>query len=352
MNYIDRQNKVLRLLALNALDALLIKKRQNIAYLTGIKGDDAILFLSSRKKILITDARYKEEYARVLKNSRLIIREQKEAYPEIKDISIRTRSRRVGFESHDFSYSEYCILKKKLKGINVVPVNEIVDSLRVIKDRDEVRCIKKACNDGSDVMDYALKVIRPSMSEVAVKNRIEAYIVKKGMKGADFDIIVASGENASMPHATASAKRIKTGQMVVIDLGIMNYGYNSDLTRTVFLGRIDRKYSRIYNIVRDAQKRAIEKIRPGISASHIDICSRQYISDRALGRYFVHNLGHGVGLEIHERPLISRKNNTLLKENMVMTIEPGVYIPGWGGVRIEDTVLVTKKGCQILTGAR
>ncbi|MEE8317375.1 MAG: aminopeptidase P family protein [Candidatus Omnitrophota bacterium] len=351
MNYIDRHARLLRLLALNALDALLIKKRQNISYLTGIKGDDAILFFSGKKKFLITDARYKEEYIRSLKNCQLIIREEKQAYLEIKDISRKTRSRRVGFESCDFSYSEYSALKKKLKGINVVPVNEIVDSLRVIKDRDEIRCIKKACKDGSSVMDYALKVIHPSISEVAVKNRIETYIAKKGMKRADFDIIVASGKNSSMPHAAASAKRIKTGQMVVIDLGIMNYGYNSDLTRTVFLGRIDRKYSRIYNIVLDAQKRAIEKIRPGISASYIDMISRQYISDRALGRYFVHNLGHGVGLEIHERPHISRKTSTLLKENMVMTIEPGVYIPGWGGVRIEDICLVTKKGCQILTGA-
>jgi len=137
--------------------------------------------------------------------------------------------------------------------------------------------------------------------------------------------------------------------MVVIDLGTMNCGYNSDLTRTVFLGRINRKYSRIYNIVLDAQKKAIESIRPGVTAGYIDNISRQYIINKGFGKYFIHSLGHGIGLEVHEAPRISRNNSTILKKNMVITIEPGIYIPGWGGVRIEDVVLITKNGSEVLT---
>ena len=198
-------------------------------------------------------------------------------------------------------------------------------------------------------MNFGLRVVRPSLSEIILKKQLERFMASQEIEEADFDIIVASGKNASMPHASPSNKKIRKGEMVVIDLGAASYGYNSDLTRTVFLGRINRKFSHIYNIVLDAQNRAIDNIRPEVPIAYIDTISRKYISEKGLGKYFMHNLGHGIVLEVHEMPNISKTNTALLEQNMTVTIEPGVYIPGWGGVRIEDVVLVTNDGGEVLT---
>jgi len=349
VDYIKRQKKLLKSIESRSLDALLVRKKQNISYLTGTKGDDAVLFVSSSKMVLITDARYKEEYAKSIKNCRLSIFKGSDIYTCINELSKKTRSKRIGFESDNFSYSGYISLKKKLKDIAFVPVKGLVESFRVIKDSDEVSCIREACRYGSKVINFGMRIVRPSISELTVKKKIEQFMGAREIEKADFDIIVASGKNASMPHASSSKKNIRKGDMVVIDLGAVSYGYNSDLTRTVFLGKIERKFSRIYNIVLDAQKRAIENIRPGVSIRYIDNISRQYISRKGFGRYFIHNLGHGIGLEVHEMPNMSKNNNALLEQNMTLTIEPGIYIPGWGGVRLEDVVLVTKDGCEVLT---
>ena len=305
MNYTARKKKLLKILASKSLDAFIVKKKENILYLTGAKKENALLFVSGKKTTLIPKSN-----------------------KSIKDASKKIHSKRIGIESNNSSY---------------------VESLRMIKDDNEIKCIRAACKDADQIMSYALKNTKISIKENALKNKLETYLIKKGIKKAGFDIITASGKNASMPHACSSEKKIKKGDMVVIDLGTMNYGYNSDLTRTVFLGRINRKYSRIYNIVLDAQKKAIKSIRPGVSADYIDNISRQYIIDKGLGKYFIHGLGHGIGLQVHESPRISKNNSTILKKNMVITIEPGIYIPGWGGVRIEDVVLITKNGSEVLT---
>jgi Xaa-Pro aminopeptidase len=337
------------LLKARSLDSLLVRKRQNILYLTGTRGEDSILFVSRDKNSLVTDTRYKEEYNTFAKNCTIKVREDKNLYAEIGDIAKKIQARHIGFEANSFAYSEYTYLKKSLKKKALVPTKDLIESLRMIKDKDEIRCIKRACKDACEVMDYALKEIRPFLSEKSLKAKIEAYIAGKGLKRADFEIIIASGKNASMPHAISSVKRIKKGEMVIIDLGILNSGYNSDLTRTVFSDRIEHKSSEIYNIVSEAQRIAIENIRPGVQSNYIDNISREYITKKGLGKYFIHSLGHGIGLETHERPAISRNNNTILQENMVITVEPGIYIQGWGGVRIEDVVLVTKGGCEVLT---
>ncbi|MBU4312061.1 MAG: aminopeptidase P family protein [Candidatus Omnitrophica bacterium] len=352
MNYFNRTRRLIGALKAKKVDALLVRKKQNIAYLTGTKGEDALLFVSKGGNFLVTDSRYREEYARSPKNYQLIITKDKNIYSLIDEACRKTHSRRIGFESNSISHAGYTALKKKLKNKKLVPISRVVEDLRMIKDSEEVRRIKKACKDGSSIMDYAIKCVKPGLTEKQVKSRIEERVMKKGMKTADFDIIVASGRNASMPHASSSNKKIKGGEMVVIDLGIMNYGYNSDLTRTVFLGRIDRKSLAIYNTVREAQTRAIGKIRPCIRSSYIDNISRQYIKSEGFGKYFIHSLGHGLGMETHERPGISASSKTILQKNMVITIEPGIYIPGWGGVRIEDVVLVTKNGREILTRCR
>ena len=349
MNYLQRQRKLKKILDSNHLDALLVRKRQNIAYLTGIRGDDSIFLISKKKNYLITDSRYKEEYKKGLKNCSLEIVGSGETGQCVEAIAKKTRSGRIGFESNNFSHAAYAGLKKRLKRRALRPVTGLVESLRRIKDKDEIARIRKACQDGCEIMNYGMRSARPLLRESELRQRIESYIAKKNLKRADFEIIIASGRNASMPHASCSSRKIRKREMVVIDLGAMNYGYNSDLTRTVFLGKIDRTYSRIYNIVKDAQKKAIEAIRPGIKASYIDHISRQYITLKGLGKYFIHSLGHGIGLETHEGPRLSKKSKDILKKNMTVTVEPGIYIHGWGGVRIEDVALVTDKGCEVLT---
>ena len=348
-DFLPRMYKLSDILTSKKLDAFLIRKRQNIAYLTGTRGEDSILFFSGGENRLIANALYKAEYSGSIKNCRLDIIGNNRIYDYIEKLSREAHCRRIGFESGNFAYSQFAALKKALRNKKLVPLDGAIESLRMIKDDYELECIKDSCETGCKVMNYATQSLRPSVSEVWVRDRIEAYMAQKGIRRADFDIIVASGINASMPHAPASEKKIRNGEMVVIDLGTMNYGYNSDLTRTVFLGRIDRKSLSIYRVVSDAQEKAIEKIRPGVQAKYIDSIARQYISQKGLGKYFIHSLGHGIGMETHEKPRLSINNSQLLEKNMTITVEPGVYVPGLGGIRIEDVVLVTEHGHEILT---
>ena len=349
MNYLQRQHKLKKLLDSNHINALLIRKRQNIDYLTGVRGDDSMLFVSKKKNYLITDSRYKEAYKKGLKGCSLEIVDSGGLGQRVEAIAKKTRSKRIGFESNNFSHAAYAGLKKKLRRMALRPVCGLVEILRMIKDKDEIALIRKACQDGCEIMNYGLRTARPLLRESELRQKIESYIAKKDLKLADFEMIIASGRNASMPHASCSSRKIRKKEMVVMDLGAMNYGYNSDLTRTVFLGKIDRIYLRIYNIVKDAQKKATEAIRPGVKASYIDHISRQYITLKGLGKYFIHSLGHGIGLETHEGPRLSKNSKDVLRENMTVTVEPGIYIPGWGGVRLEDVALVTGKGCEVLT---
>ena len=351
MRYLIRQKKLRALLASNSLDALLVRKRENIFYLTGSRGEDSVLVIARSGNFVVTDARYALEYKKSAVNTSIVTAGPGSALPRVRDILNKARAKRVGFEADSLTYSEFAAFKKQLKKARLVPAKKLVESLRMIKDSYEIGLIKKACTHGCRTMAYGLRNLAEPHTEKSLKTKIESYMLKRTFWPPSFDLIVASGKNCSMPHAVATDKKIRKGEMVVIDLGVRNYGYNSDLTRTVYLGKIEREYSRVYNIVLDAQKKAIDGIRPGVRASFIDSISRKYISEKGLGGYFVHSLGHGIGLETHEAPGLSGRNNTALKPGMTVTVEPAVYIPGWGGVRIEDVILVTKNGCEILTGS-
>ena len=349
MNYIDRQNKLIAYLKKESVDTFLIRKKENIAYLTGSRGEDAILFISPEKNILITDSRYKEEYKKSAKRCSVNASENKNSLEIIKQFCAETHSTSIGFEADNFTYQGYALLKKCLGKRKLIPLTHVVENLRAVKDKIEIHNIRQACKYGAHLMNYAVKALKPGISENSVKRSIEAYALKNNFTLASFDIIIASGANASMPHAAASDKIIKRQDMVTVDLGAMYCGYNSDLTRTVFLGKINHKYLHIYEIVLAAQAIAIKSLRPGVYAKDIDAVSRRYISDRGMGSFFLHSLGHGIGRETHEIPAISQNSNVKLEKGMVITIEPGIYIPGWGGVRIEDTVLITENSCEVLT---
>jgi len=349
MGYIDRQNKLIAYLKKESIGAFLVKKKENIAYLTGSRGEDAILFISPKKNILITDSRYKEEYEKSVKRCSVSIVKDKNPWEIIIDACAGIRSKLVGFEADNFTYQGYVNLKKYFSKIKLTPLTHIVENLRMIKDESEIFNIKQACKYGAQLMNHGIDFAKPGVSENSVKRAIEAYALKNNFSLAGFDMIVASGANSSMPHAVASNKIIKRQEMVTLDLGAMYGGYNSDLTRTVFLGKINHKYLQIYNIVLAAQSAAIEILKPGVYVKDVDAVSRRYISDRGMGSFFLHSLGHGIGREIHEIPAISQNSKIKLEKGMIITIEPGIYIPGWGGVRIEDTALITKNGYEILT---
>jgi Xaa-Pro aminopeptidase len=349
MSHIARQRKLTAHLKKKSIDAFLVRKKENIAYLTGARGEDAVLFVRAGGNVLITDSRYEEEYKKSAEKCSVRIAKNKNLPEIIAETCIETRSKNIGFEADSFTYQAYINLKTRLGKRKLIPLTQVVENLRVLKDKGEIQCIRQACKYGAQLMNYAIKIAKPGAGENSVKRMIEAYALKNDICPASFDIIVASGANASMPHAAASEKRIKRQEMVTIDLGAMYFSYNSDLTRTVFLGRINHKYLRVYNIVLASQSIAIENLKPGVYAKDIDAVSRQYISNRGMGSFFIHNLGHGIGRETHESPAISKNSKIKLEKDMVITIEPGIYIPGWGGVRIEDTVLITENGCEVLT---
>ena len=349
MEYKDRQKKLVKFLINERLNAFLIRKKENISYLTGARGEDSILFASPGKNILITDSRYEEEYKKSAINCSVRVSKTKDMGQVILEVCAEINSRSIGFEADYFTYQGYLGLKKLLGNKKLIPLTRSVENIRMIKDDSEILDIRQACKDGAKLMNHAVKITKPGKSENSVKRGIEAYALKNNLELAGFDIIVASGKNSSMPHAAASGKVISRNEMVTIDLGAMHSGYNSDLTRTVFLGKISHKYLHIYTIVLASQSMAIESLKPGVYAKDIDAVSRQYISDRGMGSFFLHSLGHGIGRETHEIPAISQNSKIRLEKGMVITVEPGIYIPGWGGVRIEDTVLITKNGCEVLT---
>ena len=258
------------------------------------------------------------------------------------------RVKRLGFESMDLPYGVVAGLKGLLGDTRLVPLKNLAETLRSVKDRAEVACIRKAVDSAKKAFEMAASKIRPGISENRIRNSIEVELIESGSACA-FDPIVASGTNSSKPHARVTRRIIAKNDFVMIDMGARIDGYNSDLTRTIILGNVSDRFKHIYKTVGEAQKAAIDRIKAGAKASDIDGAGRGYISRKGFGKYFGHSLGHGIGLGVHEEPSISPSSTTRLEAGMVFTVEPEIYIPGFGGVRIEDMVLVTKSGCEIMT---
>ncbi len=319
-------NKVRRQLSRHKLDALLVSKEANVAYLSNLRGEGSLL-ITPTKKILLVEP-LEDSLAILVKKLRL---------------------KRVGLESAWLSLASYRRLKKAVRKVKLTPTANIVEGLRAIKTAEEIKLLRKAAALAVKSFKFAEKLIAPGKTEQEVAMEIQYFMRKSGAEACAFETIVASGKRSSLPHGPSSRKIIRKNEAVLVDLGCRLSGYNSDLTRMAFLGKIRGKLKRVYEVVLKAQQQAIQEVRAGKRASGIDRIARQYITRAGLGAFFGHALGHGIGREVHEYPPISSKNHQILKEGMVFTIEPGVYIPGFGGVRIEDMVLVTKTGCEILT---
>ncbi len=330
------------------IPALLLTNPVNIGYLSGFVGSEDAVLITLKKATLFTDFRYLGE----AKKKVIKFQIKKRKGPLLKALAPvlnKPKIKKLGFEAEHLSYSRYRLFSKNLKGIRLIPTKGLVENLRRIKDQGEIKSIKKAIRITENALANTLKKIRNSMKERELSALLEYELRKAGAEGRAFPPIVAFGKRTSYPHSKPSSAKLKKGNVVKIDCGAIYQGYVSDLTRTFVLGRATKKQKRIYSLLYQAQSAAIEKINPGIECSRIDSVARDIITREGYGKFFGHGLGHGIGREVHEGPYLKSGDHTLLEPGMVLTVEPGIYIPGWGGMRIEDIILVTERRCEILS---
>lgn len=346
----ERVNRLRGLLASKGVDAFLITRPENRLYLTGFTGTSGAVVVTRNEILLITDFRYDEQAKAEAPLCRVVMA----AGPLVEalsglngDLSLNS----LGCEGDFITHLQFCELRDKLPGSAVVPLSGLVEELRAVKDHVEINKISDAVRLSDQAFRHILQFIRVGVSEMDLALEIEFFIRKNGSEGMAFQQITASGYRSAMPHGTASTKLLAEGDLLTMDFGAMLSGYCSDITRTVAVGRADRKMEEIYSIVLEAQMAGIAAIRQGIPASEVDRASREVIGSYGYGENFGHSTGHGLGLQIHENPRLSSRDGTELKKGMVVTVEPGIYLPGWGGVRIEDTVVVEENGCRVLTSS-
>jgi len=337
------------LLRKKKLDAMLVSTPANVTYLTGFRGAESLLIVDKFTRVfLLTDFRYEQQAKKELPSQIKVICVKIGLIRYVPIFLQEYSLKKVAFESANLTFEAVQTLYKAKGKCVFTPFPEVIEGLREIKTEKELEKLQEVVDITKKALNTTRKYIRAGMTELEVAGFLEYSMKKLGAQKSSFSTIVASGENASMPHAVTSSRRIKNNEPIIIDCGSSLNGYNSDLTITVFLGRINAQYSNIYNTIATAQRRAISAVRPGVKISAIDKIARDYLASKDLDKYFGHATGHGIGLEVHEAPRISSKNNTLLRANMVFTVEPGIYIPGWGGIRLENMVVVTNKSHRVL----
>lgn len=330
-----------------SLGAFLITNETNVTYLSGFTGDDSFILITPDSQFFLTDSRYVEEAKDTVKGF-TIIEVASSTYDTIGNILKNNRVKKIGFESMNLPFEVAKRLESYVGAAKLAPLSNLVEKLRAIKDEKEVGCIKKSVRLTKEALKKAINAIRPGASEKFLSGQIECEFIKKGAI-AGFRAIVACQKNSSKPHAHPGNTKVARNDFVMVDIGCKFNHYNSDMTRMVLIGKIKDDIKEIYNIVRTAQEKALAGVRPGIRISDIDIAGRSYIDKKGYGKFFGHSIGHGVGMDVHEEPSVSGRNNDILKPGMVFTLEPAIYIPKLGGVRIEDMILVTEKGHEVLT---
>jgi len=330
------------------IDCALITKRENYMYLSGFSGTSANLLITDKKAYLLTDFRYIEQSA---KQAPLfeIVQHKPDIIDTIYEIVNSEGVKQLGFEDQSTNFASYKSIGDKLKGVELKGIGNVVDNLRSIKDSQEIELINKAVQIADGAFTHALSIIRPGITELDIAAELEYKMKKLGASGASFETIVASGLRSSMPHGIASEKKIELGDTITMDFGAMYGHYCSDITRTVFLGQPDKRMKDIYNIVLDAQLTSEKGAKRGLTGKAVDKIARDIIYGKGYEGKFGHGLGHGVGLEIHESPRLSTGGDTVLENNMAVTIEPGIYVEGLGGVRIEDTIIIHNDDPVVLT---
>jgi Xaa-Pro aminopeptidase len=329
------------------IEGMLISSAENVRYLCGFSGTEGSIFITRREGFFLTDGRYTTQAREQVTGLAVITFREKAK--GIASIIKKSRVRSVGYEARSLTVAFFKDLEKEVPGVQLNPYRDSLDQLRILKDASEIALLKRAAHIAALSLRQVMNLIRPGVREIEIAAELEYRIRKNGGEGPSFPFIVASGYRGALPHGVASQKKIAAGDLVVVDYGAIYSGYASDETCTFVVGRPTRKQKKIYAIVREAHDRAIAALKPRESLKRIDGAARTYIEKQGYKRYFNHGTGHGLGLSVHEPPRVSLLSDATALEGMVVTIEPGIYLPGWGGVRIEDTVVVTKKGGEIIT---
>ncbi|MGI6118986.1 MAG: M24 family metallopeptidase [Desulfosporosinus sp.] len=330
------------------IDAYVVIRPENGRYLSGFTGGEATLYITAGKAFLMTDFRYLEQ-ARSETSGFEIIKTGQDHFASLAEIG--QQAQRVGFEGDFITYVGYRKLKNALPQAELLSLPELVSDLRAVKDQTEFELLRKAVMIADDAFANVLRLLEIGQTEEEIGINLEFFMRRAGASGGSFPFIVASGVRSALPHGTSSSKQIQLGEFLTMDFGAIYQGYCSDITRTVFLGEPADKHREVYALVLAAQQAGIAAVAPERTGKEVDAAARKIIKEAGYGDYFGHGLGHSVGLAVHEEPNLNMREERRLKPGMVMTVEPGIYIPGWGGVRIEDIVLVTDNGCEVLTKA-
>lgn len=348
MDFRGRQKKLREELERRKVDALVVTHLPNVRYLCGFSGSAGIL-LMARRSVFLTDGRYKEQAAGQVEGARVSITKGG-ALAAAAEACVKLGLKRVAIESEHLTVAQLSAFEQALgKGVKAIRLAGAVEQLRVLKDADEIAFLRNAVNLSSHLFRPLLRSMRGGVAESAVAGKLEYMTRKAGADGMSFETIVASGERSALPHGVASAAKLPSAGFVVLDYGIVLDGYCSDMTRTVHLGKAPPEARALYGAVLAAQLAAISAVRPGATAGEVDRAARQELKRAKMDRFFTHSTGHGVGLEVHEPPRLAAGSDAILRPGMVITIEPGVYLPGKYGVRIEDMLLVTGHGYEVLT---
>ena len=329
------------------VDGVLLFSMPTIRYLTGFTGSEGVLYAGADAAILLVDGRYTTQAGDEFASGE--VREFSDRAEAIAELVRGREAKSVGFESAALYYDSYAELSDRMPGVTLKAFSDELNTLRIRKDEEEITTLRRAAEIAGNALAFLLEMIQPDVVERDIVFLLESAMRERGADRPSFDTIIASGRATAMPHAKPRRKKIERGDCLVIDYGAAYEGYNSDETCTFIVGNPTAEQREAYTAVKDAHDRAIDAVKAGVPASEIDRVARAAIEEKGFGRYFSHGTGHGVGLEVHEPPRLSKKSADLLEAGMVVTVEPGVYIPGLWGIRIEDMVVVRENGCEVLT---
>jgi Xaa-Pro aminopeptidase len=347
VDFDKRIQRVLNRLKKRGLDGLLISNMSNLRYVSGYSGDESLGLIGEAGLYLITDFRYIEQ-AQMDCRSFEVVERKKGLFETAGRLTKTLKMKQIAIEEAHLSHKNYLSLSNT-SCANLSDSRNLVESLREIKDDDETEAIRNALAVSQKAFTRLIKTLRAGMSEKDIADEIEMMMKKAGAESAAFETIAAIGPKSSLPHAKPGSDRLRGNEVLLVDWGARRDFYNSDLTRTLFAGRIPPDFKKIYSVVLESQRLAIKAVRPGTRLCDIDKAARDFVSESGYGSNFGHGLGHGVGLDVHERPAVNARNRAKARPGMVFTVEPAVYIPGWGGIRIEDMVRVTEEGHEVLS---
>lgn len=347
---IERVQKLRKAMSEAGIEALLVGSPYNRRYISGFTGSAGHVLLTHEKSWFLTDFRYRVQAAQQVHGFD-IVEYAAEPMESVYELLSERGVGKLAFEQEHVTYGQYLSWSRTLAGIALEPVSSLVEGLRMFKDESELKIMAEAAELADRTFSHITGIIRTGMKELDIALEMEVFMRSHGATSSSFDTIVASGERSALPHGVASDRIVGANEFVKLDFGALYNGYCSDITRTVVVGKPSDKHREIYNIVLEAQLHALEHIKPGMTGREADALARDVIAKHGYGDSFGHGTGHGLGMEVHESPRLSKMSDTVLQPGMVVTVEPGIYIPGFGGVRIEDDIVLTDSGISVLTSS-